>query len=111
VTVNSTAAHQALWRGLPVRSFGISVYDKPGLVSHQPLTDFFTDPKPPDPEAYSVYRRFLLETSQLPGGFYSSRARAELLRRVVDDMLSETDPYDLRLTGEALNSQQLRLVR
>jgi capsular polysaccharide export protein len=111
VTVNSTAAHQALWRGLPLRSFGTSVYDKPGLVSHQPLTDFFTDPQPPNPEIYSVYRRFLLETSQLPGGFYSSRGRAELLRRVVDHMLSESDPYDLRLAGHELKSQQLRLVR
>jgi capsular polysaccharide export protein len=111
VTVNSTAAHQALWRGLPVRSFGTSVYDKPGLVSHQPLPEFFTDPQPPDPDAYSIYRRFLLETSQIPGGFYSARGRAELLRQVVDNMLSDSDLYDLRLADQESNSQHLRLVR
>ena len=111
VTVNSTSAHQALWRGLPVRSFGISVYDKPGLVSDQPLPEFFADPHPPDPEAYAVYRRFLLETSQLPGGFYSAKGRSQLLRHVVDRMLSTRDPYDLRLDPRETAAQQLRVVR
>ena len=111
VTVNSTAAHQALWRGIPVRSFGTSVYDKPGLVSSQPLPAFFADPQSPDPEAHSVYRRFLLETSQIPGGFYSAKGRAQLLRQVVDLMLSANDPYEHRLSSHESKTQQLRLVQ
>lgn len=111
VTVNSTSAHQALWRGLPVRSFGVSVYDKPGLVSHQPLPEFFADPVPPDPQAYSVYRQFLLETSQIPGGFYSVKGRSQLLRQVVDRMLSTDDPYHVRLERRETGAQQLRVVR
>lgn len=111
VTVNSTSAHQALWRGLPVRSFGTSVYDKPGLVSHQPLEAFFADPTPPDPAAYAVYRQFLLETSQLPGGYYSGKGRTQLLRQVVDRMLSSTSPYALRLKPQETEAQQLRVVR
>lgn len=110
VTVNSTAAHQALWRGLPVRAFGTSVYDKPGLVSHQPLAAFFAGPQPPDPDAYAVYRQFLLETSQLPGGFYSARGRVQLVRHVVDRMLSPVDPYDARLGQRETVTQQLRSV-
>ncbi|MCK0150714.1 capsule biosynthesis protein CapA [Marivita sp. S6314] len=111
VTVNSTAAHQALWRGLPVRCFGTSVYDKPGLVSHQPLPAFFRSPHPPDPDAHAIYRQFLLETSQLPGGYYSARGRAQLLRHVVDRMMAPHGPYELRLSGEASVTQQLRLVQ
>ncbi|OSQ47011.1 capsule biosynthesis protein [Marivita geojedonensis] len=111
VTVNSTSAHQALWRGLPVRSFGTSVYDKASLVSHQPLSDFFAEPTPPNPDAYAIYRQFLLETSQLPGGFYSSRGRAQLLRQVVDRMLDPVDPYDHRLQPQETKPQHLRLVR
>jgi len=110
VTVNSTAAHQALWRGLPVRNFGTAVYDKPGLVSHQPLSDFFCDPTPPNPALYATYRQFLMETSQLPGGFYSAKGRSQLLRHVVDRLLSDQDPYDLRLQCRESKSQQLRLV-
>jgi capsular polysaccharide export protein len=37
VTVNSTAGQQVLWRGIPLRSFGDAVYDKPEFVSKQPL--------------------------------------------------------------------------
>jgi capsular polysaccharide export protein len=110
VTVNSTAAHQALWRGLPVRNFGTAVYDKPGLVSHQPLAEFFCDPTPPSPMLYATYRQFLMETSQLPGGFYSAKSRAQLLRHVVDRLLSDQDPYDLRLHHPESKSQHLRLV-
>ena len=110
VTVNSTAAHQALWRGLPVRSFGTSVYDKPGLVSHQSLRDFFAAPTAPDAQFYASYRQFLLETSQLPGGFYSAKGRSQLLRSVVDRMLSQDGPYEMRLHQRAAKSQQLRLV-
>ncbi|WP_439155454.1 capsule biosynthesis protein, partial [Yoonia sp.] len=40
VTVNSTAGQQVLWRGIPLKTFGTAVYDKPELVSDQPLPAF-----------------------------------------------------------------------
>ncbi len=52
VTVNSTAAQQVLWRGLPLRAFGAAVYDKPEFVSNQPLPEFFAAPARPDTAAY-----------------------------------------------------------
>ncbi len=110
VTVNSTAAQQALWRGLPVRAFGAAVYAKPEFVSVQPLPDFFARPNRPDARAYRDYRRFLLETSQVAGGFYSALGRRQLLRRVVDMMLQPADPYDAQLLHNAAPRQQLRLV-
>lgn len=110
VTVNSTAAQQALWRGLPLKAFGRAVYDLPEFVSDQPLPEFFAAPKRPDARGYRDYRRFLLETSQIVGGFYSSRGRRELLRQVVDMMLAPQDPYDALRQGCAAPRQQLRLV-
>ena len=110
LTVNSTSAQQALWRGLPVRLFGTSVYDKPELVSRQPLVDFFAEPKVPDMEAYRVYRHFLLATSQIPGGFYSRRARSRLLRRAPDLMLAEADPYEMLEQSSGTELQHLRLA-
>lgn len=110
VTVNSTAAQQALWRGLPLKTFGAAVYAKPEFVSTQPLSEFFTQPVRPDSRAYRDYRHYLLETSQVPGGFYSSRGRRELLRQVVDMMLQADDPYDALSSGKAAPRQQLRLV-
>lgn len=93
VTVNSTAAQQALWRGLPVRAFGRSVFAKPEFTSGQPLASFFAAPDIPDTNVYKTYRQFLLETSQISGGFYTQSGRSELLRRVVDMILSKDDPY------------------
>lgn len=111
VTVNSTAAQQALWRGLPTRTFGAAVYAKPEFVSTQALPEFFAQPNRPDSRAYRDYRRYLLETSQIAGGFYSAKGRRELLRQVVDMMLSSEDPYDALRSGKAAPRQQLRLVK
>jgi len=107
VTVNSTAAQQALWRGLPLKAFGRAVYNLPEFVSDQPLPDFFAHPRRPDARGYRDYRRFLLETSQIVGGFYSARGRRELLRQVVDMMLAPQDPYDALRQGCAAPRQQL----
>jgi len=111
VTVNSTAGQQALWRGLPLRNFGAAVYAKPEFVSSQPLEDFFAAPERPDTRAYRDYRHFLLETSQVVGGFYSARGRRALLRQVVDLMLAPEDPYQALTLGKAAPRQQLQLVR
>ena len=110
VTVNSTSGQQALWRGLPLRTFGRAVYAKPDFVSTQPLAEFFARPARPDTAAYRDFRAYLLETSQVAGGFYSGRARRQLLRQVVDMMLAPEDPYDALTAGKAAPRQQLRVV-
>lgn len=111
VTVNSTAAQQVLWRGIPLKIFGKAVYDQPEFVSTQPLAKFFAGATRPDNRAYKIYRRFLLETSQVGGGFYSARGRRQLMRHVVDMMLSEEDPYQALHSGTAAPRQQLRLIK
>jgi len=93
VTVNSTAAHQVLWRGLPLKALGAAIYAKPEFVSDQPLPDFFARPKPPDRRAYAVFRGYLLKTSQVPGSFYSGHGRRQVLRRIVDMMLAPEGPH------------------
>lgn len=110
VTVNSTAGQQVLWRGIPLKVFGRAVYNQPEFVSEQPLPEFFHTATRPDNKAYKDYRRYLLETSQLPGGFYSARGRRQLLRQVVDMMLAREDPYDALGLGTAAPRQQLRVV-
>ena len=110
VTVNSTAAQQVLWRGIPLRIFGQAVYAKPEFVSTKPLPEFFAGADRPDRRAYAVYRRYLLETSQIPGGFYSAQGRRQLLRKAVDMMLADEDPYDALRPGTAAQRQHLRLI-
>ena len=107
VTVNSTAGQQVLWRGLPLKALGRAVYGLPEFVSDQPLADFFASPSRPDSRGYRDYRLYLLETSQVPGGFYASRGRRTILRHVVDMILSPEDPYDALVSGTAAPRQQL----
>jgi capsular polysaccharide export protein len=110
VTVNSTAAQQALWRGLPLKCFGAAVFAKPEFVSDLPLAEFFANPPRPDSRAYRDYRHFLLETSQVQGGFYSERGRREVLRQIVDMMLQAADPYDALAMGRPAPRLHLRIV-
>ncbi len=110
VTINSTAGQQVLWRGIPLRIFGRAVYDKLELVSRQEVSRFFAAPELPDIESYQLYRRFLLETSQVPGGYYSRRGRRQLLRRAVDMMLRADDPYQALLSDDATPEPQLKIV-
>jgi capsular polysaccharide export protein len=107
VTVNSTAGQQVLWRGLPLMALGRAVYCKPEFVPDQTLPEFFAAPARPDIAAYRDFRRYLLETSQVPGGFYSSRGRRYLLRQVIDMVLAREDPYDSLSQGKAARRQQL----
>ncbi len=111
VTVNSTAGQQVLHRGIPLKVFGAAVYAKPEFVSDLPVDQFFAQPDRPDNRAYKDYRRYLLETSQVPGGFYSARGRRQLMRQVVDMMLDNHDPYDALRSGKAPPRQQLRVVK
>lgn len=111
LTVNSTAAEQALWRGLPLRTFGNAVYNRAEFVSTQPLPEFFQAPKQPDRDAYLTYRAFLLATSQVSGGFYGALSRRKLLRQMPDLMLAQKNPYEQILTsGVAASRQHLDIV-
>ncbi len=110
VTVNSTAAEQVLWRGLPLKAFGRAVFNRPEFVSDQSLKNFFAAPEPPDLSSYQDYRQFLLQTSQIPGGYYSLKGRRQLLRRLPDLMLSKTGPYQTLLGNRAAAAQHLRVV-
>ncbi|WP_296418425.1 capsule biosynthesis protein [Pseudooctadecabacter sp.] len=111
VTVNSTAGQQVLHRGIPLKVFGDAVYSKPEFVSDLPVEAFFAQPGRPDNRAFKDYRRYLLETSQVPGGFYSARGRRQLMRQVVDMMLDPNDPYDALRSGKAPPRQQLRVIK
>ncbi len=111
ITVNSTAGQQVLWRGIPLKVLGVAVYAKPEFVASEPVAEFFAQPRRPDARAFRDYRRFLLETSQVAGGFYSTRGRRQLLRQVVDMMLEPLDPYDALKSGRLAPRQPLRVVQ
>ena len=56
------------------------------------------------------YQRFLLQTSQVTGGFYAAKGRRQLLRQVVELMLQPIDPYEALEVSKAAPLQQLRVI-
>lgn len=113
VTVNSTSAEQALWRGLPLKVFGDAVFNRQEFTSPQPIAAFFANPQTPDRAAYLTYRAFLLATSQIPGGFYAYRNRRKVVRQLPDLMLASKDAYAQILCPKSENAatkQHLRAV-
>ncbi len=101
ITVNSTAAPQALWRGLPVAVLGRAIYCKPSLASEQPLAAFLRQPQRPDLRAYWLFRRFLVETSQVAGSFYAREGIDRLAEQLPTLMLDSVDAYDRVLARRA----------
>ncbi len=94
VTVNSSASQHSLWRGIPTKFLGRSIYNKPEIASQQSLENFFQAPNNPSKHNYREFRTFLLETSQIGGGFYAQSARAEILRVAVEMLLHSEHPYE-----------------
>ena len=109
IMVNSTAAQQALWRGLPVAALGRAIYKKPGLVSEQNLVNFMRHPRRPDLRSYWLFRQFLMETSQINGSFYAKAGIDQALSTLPDLMLERTDPYD-RVLGNAPEQDLLKVA-
>jgi capsular polysaccharide export protein len=109
VTINSTTAQQALWRGLPLKAMGASVYDKPEFTSDQDLVAYFATPTKPDLAAYRDYRQYLLATSQVPGGYYSLTSRRRLLLQIVDLVVKDHSTYKILIETSAAPVQQSML--
>lgn len=75
VTINSTVGLSALFHGTPVKTLGESVYDVPGLVSTLSLPNFWGNPGLVDQELYTRFKRYMIQQTQINGGFYTSAAR------------------------------------
>ncbi len=94
VTINSTASQQVLWRSLPLKIMGRSVFNKPEFVFEGSLDDFFARGASVDHQAFLEYRSYLLETSQIPGGFYSAKSRKSVLEHILPIMAAKSHAYD-----------------
>jgi capsular polysaccharide export protein len=109
VTVNSTSAQQALWRGLPLKCFGAAVYRKPELVSDQPLAEFFRDPGAPTARPMPRFGTICCDLAAARQLLF--RRRTPPLLREIDRMLSNGDAYATLRGPKQASKQHLRTVR
>lgn len=83
VTINSTSGTLGLAKGLPVVVLGKAIYDIPGLTAQSGLDQFWTEPSPPDMEAFEAFRRVLIDRCLIPGGFFSDEAINKVVRHAI----------------------------
>ncbi len=87
VTVNSTGGLTALQKKLAVKCLGNAVYDVPGMTFQGSLDAFWRHGGPAEIDVLEGFIDYLVQSSQLNGGFHSREARALLVPRVEEMLL------------------------
>lgn len=88
-SINSTACHQALRRGIPTMVLGKAVFNHPEIVPRMRLADFFRMRPRKDIGHYEKLVNLLRLTCQVNGGFYSRQGCKALLPVLADKMIRE----------------------
>ena len=68
---------------------GFAVYGLPGLVSSQPLAEFWQAPTPPDKKLFEAFRGYVIDHAQIYGGFYRPMAIRLAVQESVARLLGE----------------------
>jgi capsular polysaccharide export protein len=87
VSINSTACHQALRRGIPTLVLGRAVFNHPQVVSSMRLADFFKLRPVKAISAYEKLVALMRETCQFNGGFYTEEGRKTLVPSLTRGLL------------------------
>ncbi|MEH6699556.1 MAG: capsular biosynthesis protein [Brevundimonas sp.] len=89
VVNNSSAALSALGFGTPVKVLGKAFFDMEGLTDQQPLEAFWMNPIAPDPDLFARFRTWVIDNTQINGGFHGPEVRRAtalaLVRKFADN--------------------------
>ncbi|EPJ44471.1 MAG: hypothetical protein OFPII_34600 [Osedax symbiont Rs1] len=71
VTINSTVGTSSLIHHCPTIALGDAIYDMQGLTYQHGLDKFWRQGQAPDKALFDAFRKVVIHTTQLNGGFYS----------------------------------------
>ncbi|WP_197416641.1 capsule biosynthesis protein [Herbaspirillum rubrisubalbicans] len=94
VTVNSTAGLVALQNKLPTHALSTAIYRLPGLTHMTTLDHFWQEPPPPDPLLFDAFRRCVLHTTQLNGGFHCAAGIAMAVEHAAHVVCAARSPLE-----------------
>ncbi len=83
ITINSTTGTLGLAMGVPVVVLGDAVYDMADITFQDGIDAFWQRPSAPDPATFAAFRRVLIETCLVPGGFFSDEALGKVVEHAV----------------------------
>jgi capsular polysaccharide export protein len=83
ISINSTACHQALRRGIPTLLVGRAVFNHPQITSNLPMRKFFASHPAKNRAYYDKFIKYMMQTCQINGGFYNREGRQILVPGLV----------------------------
>lgn len=97
VTINSTAALQALLMSKPVTALGTAIFDIDRLTDQRPLEAFFADPLAPDDKVRNAFFALIAHALHERGNFYSATGARDaanaLALRIHERRVNQPDAY------------------
>lgn len=97
ITVNSTSGFVALEHGCPTLTLSDPIYHLPGLTFQGQLDAFWHDANQPDAELFTCFRRVLLHTVQINGGFYCRKGIELAVNNTAQVLEPEQSPLEALL--------------
>lgn len=94
VTLNSTCGHVSLARHKPTIALANAIYDIPGLTHQGTLESFWYQPAAPDPELVEAFRRVLMQSVQINGGFYTAEGIDLAVANAIPILEAERSPLE-----------------
>jgi capsular polysaccharide export protein len=80
VTVNSTTGTLSLRCGVPTIVLGDAVYDMPRITHQNGLDRFWVEPVAPELPVYEAFRRVLIDSCLIHGGYFSDEGLTMLVQ-------------------------------
>ena len=92
ITLNSTVGYVALEQGCPTLCLGDPQYNLPGLTDQQDLAHFWEGPVAPVAELFQSFKRVVVYTTQVHGGFYCPPSIALAVQGSCERLTAELSP-------------------
>ena len=92
ITLNSTVGYVALEQGCPTHCLGDPQYNLPGLTDQQDLSQFWGMPVAPEAELFARFKRVVVHTTQVYGGFYCPPSIAQAVQGSCERLTAEFSP-------------------
>jgi capsular polysaccharide export protein len=92
ITLNSTVGYVALEQGCPTLCLGDPQYNLPGLTDQQDLAQFWGMPVAPEAELFQSFKRVVVHSTQVYGGFYCPPSIAQAVEGSCERLAAELSP-------------------
>lgn len=97
VTLNSTVGAVALSHGCATLALGEAIYNMSGLTDQNGLDNFWRSPTVPSLTRYEQFKKVVLATTQVNGGFYSPEGITLAVKNSVAVLQAEQSPLQALL--------------